>query len=240
MRIAESMLHVTLRLDRIIFESLGKRLSRADIVWLIDGRAPEKGIPRVDLVVHAERRDREVELAQRSVDEVPAPGRHCLAVDKGSPDPGPPGRCGSAESDCWETASFVSGSTIGRARGAEIARALLAVSAPALYWWSPFRWRCHSQLNMKNVLSLPLYSFGMKTGPLKKNPNWLRLFGADLPVISKKLRASSLSLRRNSNSGAVQFVRAAPRNHVNERPGVAAELGGGAGSQNPELAHGFE
>ena len=36
---------------------------------------------------------------------------------------------------------------------------------------APFRWRCHSQLNMKNVLSRPLSSFGKNTGPVKTNPN---------------------------------------------------------------------
>ena len=48
---------------------------------------------------------------------------------------------------------------------------------------------------------LPLYSFGMYTGPPNENPNWLyRNAGNGVPFVLKKLRASMAEFRRNSNA----------------------------------------
>jgi hypothetical protein len=62
---------------------------------------------------------------------------------------------------------------------------------------------------MKNVLFLPSYSFGTKTGPSISKPNWFWRSGATGAVGLRKYgRASRASLRKELDQAAVQLVRA--------------------------------
>src|SRR4051812_31343709 len=65
-------------------------------------------------------------------------------------------------------------------------------------WELPEMPRKLSQLARKNVLSWPSYSFGITTGPVIDAPNWFLL--SLLLSASKKLRASSRSFRKYSNT----------------------------------------